>query len=329
LDDPPAPDGRWASVYVGGGTPTLLEPRQLDQLLTAVAPRLVPGAEVTVEANPESLTAEHLAVLTRWGVNRLSLGIQSFNEDLLARHGRPTRRTHLDAAKELVARWPGQLSLDLICGLGGQTGEGQLRDLEEALAWRPDHLSWYSLTVEAGTPLDKAVKAGTAGLPSEDEAARWWLEGARFLESAGLPAYEVSNFGRPGAESEHNRRYWALEPWWGLGPSSVSFLPRAGGGFEYRTEAVGLGEWLAGAAPQVEVLSALELAKDRLLVGLRQTSGAAGGLLADLLPQTLARWRGRALADEDRLMLSPEAFPFLDAFLRDAFAELDGRPEFR
>jgi len=329
LEDPPVPEARWASVYVGGGTPTLLEPRQLDQLLAAVSPRLAPGAEVTLEANPESLTTEHLAVFARRGGTRLSLGIQTFDHDLLVRYGRPTRRTHLDAAKELVARWPGQLSLDLICGLGGQTSEGQQHDLEEALTWRPDHVSWYSLTVEPGTPLGRAVQQGTAGLPSEDESARWWLEGARFLEAAGLPAYEVSNFGRPGAESVHNRRYWALEPWWGLGPSAVSFLPRSGGGFEYVTEPAALGDWLAGLAPQVEVPTALELAKDRLLAGLRQTAGVESGPWLDVLPLTVARWEGRAVAAHGRLFLTPEAFPFLDAFLRDAFAELDGRPEFR
>ena len=329
LEDPPWSDARWSSVYVGGGTPTMLEPRQLDQLLAAVAPRLVPGAEVTLEANPESLTAEHLVVLGRRGGTRLSLGIQSFDQNLLARYGRPTRRTHFDTARQLVRRWPGLLSLDLICGLGGQSAEGQLRDLEEALTWEPDHVSWYSLTVEPGTPLDRAVKQGTAGLPSEDEAARWWLEGCRFLEAAGLSAYEVSNFSRPGAESVHNRRYWALEPWWGLGPSAVSFLPRLGGGFDYLKEPASLKSWLAGVPPEVEVPTPLELAKDRLLAGLRQTAGVASGPWVDLLPRTLARWSTRIMTGNGRLFLTGEAFPFLDAFLREAFAELDERPEFR
>lgn len=329
LHQPPNDNARWATVYLGGGTPTLLSPDQLDRLLAAVAPRLQPGAEVTLEANPESLTAEHLTVLAQRHGTRLSLGIQSFNETLLERHGRATRTVHLEAARRLVARWPGQLSLDLICGLGGQTAAGQRRDLETALEWKPDHVSWYSLSVETGTPLSRSLSQGTAGLPSEDESALWWLEGRDRLEAAGLGQYEVSNFARAGAESRHNGRYWALEPWWGLGPSAASRLPRATGGFEYRTETSDLGSWLAGAEAEVEVPSQCDESKDRLLAGLRRTRGVEARPWLDLIPVTLARWSDRTTLAEGRLFLTRQAFPFLDAFLRDAFLELDERPEFR
>jgi len=286
---------------------------------------------VSFEANPESLEADHLAVLaSRPGPRlRLSLGVQSFQEELLIRHGRPTRRAHLDRARALVEAWPGELSLDLIAGLEGQTGPGQAADLAEALAWEPDHLSFYSLIVEPSTPLGRRVAAGRARLPDDDEAAAWWLEGRRRLEAGGLAAYEVSNFARPGAEARHNLRYWNLEPWWGLGPSAASFLPRARGGVEYRTEAPTLGAWRAGRAPEVEVPTALELAKDRLLTGLRQTAGISSLPWTDLLPRTLGAWEGRARVEGGRLFLAPTAFPFLDAFLRQAFSELDDRPEFR
>jgi len=323
------PDRRWATVYVGGGTPSLLSPRGLDRLLAAAEAARRPGAETTVEANPESLTGEHLAVMAARGVTRLSLGIQSFQEDLLARHGRPTRAVHLAAARRLVRDWPGRLSLDLIAGLAGQTEAGQRRDLDEALDWGAGHLSFYPLSVEPGTPLARKVARGGAGLPPSSEAERWWIEGRERIEAAGLPAYEVSNFARPGQESEHNRRYWALEPWDGFGPSATGLGPLPGGGLAYRTEVPRLAGWLAGEEPEVETPSALETAKDRLLAGLRRREGVDAGLWTPLLPRTVQGWSPVVRLDGGRLFLSGEAFLRQDAFLRDAFAELDGRPEFR
>lgn len=318
----------WATVYIGGGTPSVLSPEQLDRLLTAVALCRIPDSEATVEANPESLTAGHLEVLEKHEVSRLSLGIQSYQEDILQRHGRPTRRHHLDQARRMVRSWSGSLSLDLICGLAGQTEAGQRYDLEQALDWNPDHISFYSLTLEDGTPLAHSLRTGQCRLPDEDDADSWWHEGVRFLENAGLRQYEVSNFSRPGRESVHNQRYWNLEPWLGLGPSAVSLLPGEGG-FEYWTETENLGEWLKGRPATVERPTPLEFAKDQLLSGLRQRGGVPSTPWLSLLPQTLEKWRGRVLVEKDRLFLSREAFLFLDAFLRQAFAELDERPEFR
>lgn len=329
LSQPPEPGARWVTAYFGGGTPSLLDPGSLDRLLEAVGARLVAGAEVTFEANPESLTADHLAVLAARGVTRLSLGVQSFNEAILSRHGRPTRRVHLDRARKLVDGWPGSLSLDLIAGLEGQTEAGQRRDLDEALDWNPDHLSFYALGLEPETPLGRRAAAGRAALPETDEADRWWLEGVERIEAAGLGRYEVSNFARPGAESVHNQRYWALEPWWGLGPSAASFFPGSEGRPSYRTEVPTLAAWLSGVGPVVEVPTELELAKDRLLSGLRRTQGVSARPWMDLLPETITRWKGRIVSEDDRLFLTAQAFPWMDGFLREAFAELDGRPEFR
>ncbi len=327
LETPPSHDSRWATVYLGGGTPSLLSPEQLDRLLAKIGERRLPEAELTLEANPESLTAEHLAVLWQGGGTRLSLGIQTFQEALLKRHGRPTRHRHLDHARKLAEAWPGQLSLDLICGLSGQTAQGQRRDLERALDWEPDHLSFYSLTVEPGTPLAAREARHPSVLPG-DKGDSWWLEGRDFLEAHGYAAYEVSNFARPGAESRHNQRYWALEPWWGVGPSAVSFLP-SDRGWSYWTQTSALTPWLEGTPPDREIPTALELAKDRLLAGLRRRTGVASAPWKPLLPETLKAWEGRILEQDGRLFLSRETFPFLDAFLRQAFGELDGRPEFR
>lgn len=328
LEHPPSPEARWATVYLGGGTPTLLSPSQLERLWSAVSVRLAPGAEVTMEANPESLTSDHLEVFGRIGT-RLSLGVQSFQEELLARQGRPTTKAHLDAARRLIDRWPGQLSLDLICGLPGQSDQGQRDDWEEALSWGPDHLSWYSLTLEPGTPLARRAEQGTADLPDQSETEGWWFDGRDRFEQAGFVAYEVSNFAIPGAESIHNGRYWALEPWWGLGPSAHSYLPDEAGQMQQIFQPTSFEDWASGAPATVETPTALESVKDRLLAGLRRTTGVPVLPWIDLLPQTLGRWEGKAIQDSGRLFLSREAFPLLDSFLREAFIELDGRPEFR
>lgn len=319
---------RWATVYLGGGTPSLLTPGQLDRLLAAVVPRRQTGAETTVEANPESLGEDHLAVLSARGVTRLSLGIQSFDEAILARHGRPTRKVHLDRARSLVRSWPGRLSLDLMAGLEGQTEAGQHQDLKTALDWEPDHLSFYPLGVEPETPLGRRVARGQARLPADDDTHRWWIEGRRFLEDHGYSAYEVSNFSRPGAESVHNRRYWALEPWLGLGPSAVSFLPEEGR-MVYRTESARLIDWMTGCPAVVEAPTALELAKDRLLAGLRRVEGVEASVWEPRIPGTLGRFGPGVGRAGGRLFLTPELFLTQDAFLRSAFAELDDHPEFR
>jgi len=139
----------------------------------------------------------------------------------------------------------------------------------------------------------------------------------------------VSNFALAGAESIHNGRYWALEPWWGLGPSAHSYLPGSDGRMRHISQVSSLASWLAGVPPVVENPTDLESAKDRLLAGLRRTAGIEASPWVDRLPQTLTTWEGKVLVKDDRLFLSREAFPFLDAFLLDAFVELDGRPEFR
>ncbi len=329
LANPAVTDASWSTVYLGGGTPTLLTPVQLERLLKAVARRLETGAEMTLEANPESLTQEHLKVFSNWGGTRLSVGIQTFDEDILVRHGRPTRKADLDRTFTLTRAWPGELSLDLICALAGQTEAGQQEDLEEALTWNPDHLSFYSLTLEPGTPLAAKVAEKAEVLPAEDQASLWWLQGRDRLEAAGLNQYEVSNFARPGAQSRHNGRYWALEPWLGLGPSATSFLPAGPKGLEYRTEPELLEDWLAGREGLVEVVSGLELAKDKLLAGLRRTAGVESTEWTKIIPETIDAWTGRLINADGHLFLSREAFPFLDTFLREAFAELDSRPEFR
>lgn len=213
----------FVTLYVGGGTPSVLEQPLFGRLLGLLGPLLAPGGEWTMEANPESLTEEKLAAMRAAGVTRLSLGIQSLREDrrsFLGRvHGAQEARAALDRAR---AAGPAQLSADLLLGLPGQT-PGEVDDLLSALEG-VDHFSFYILTLEEGTPLARSVAAGQTVLPPPEEQARLLLHCRARLRGLGFPPYEISNAARPGRECRHNLRYWLGGDYLGLGPSAASLL---------------------------------------------------------------------------------------------------------
>ncbi|HZI19060.1 MAG TPA: radical SAM family heme chaperone HemW [Pyrinomonadaceae bacterium] len=214
------------TVYFGGGTPSLLEPRQLAVILEAVNRRfrVVPGAEVTMEMNPGTVTAPALREFRALGVNRASFGAQTFDDRELRRLGRShtsadTRRT----LEDLRAAGFDNLSFDLIAGLPEQTLEVWGRNLEEALALRPEHLSLYLLEVHEGTPLHDQIRRGFWRAPDPDLAAEMYTLLAEQTRRAGYEQYEISNFARPGRESRHNLKYWTGEPYYGFGCAAHSF----------------------------------------------------------------------------------------------------------
>lgn len=216
------------TVYIGGGTPSLLTPAQIGAILDGAAARfdLEAGAEITLEANPESaLKTGFLAAVRALGVNRLSLGVQSLRDDLLATLGRShdAARAHLAARAAREAGFA-NLSLDMIWGLPGQDVSAWLEDLAGITALAPEHVSCYGLSLEEGAPLAESVDAGRLFLPDEEEGARMYLEGSAYLESEGFGHYEISNYARPGRESRHNRGYWSGRDYLGLGPAAVSTL---------------------------------------------------------------------------------------------------------
>jgi oxygen-independent coproporphyrinogen-3 oxidase len=232
-EDPWAAE-RVRSVYFGGGTPSLVDPAViagvLDEARRVFGERFAPR-EITLEANPEGLDAARLSAWRRCGVDRLSLGAQSFHPGHLAFLGRAHRAADIREAMAR-ARRAGftNVSLDLIFGMPGQTPEALAEDLEEALALDPEHLSCYNLTLEPGTAHTRAFATGRFELPGEDAQARMFeLIGAR-LAAGGLRRYEISNFARPGFESVHNRHYWLRESYLGLGTGAHSFLASPRGG---------------------------------------------------------------------------------------------------
>jgi len=218
-------DGPYGSLYLGGGTPSLLSPAQLTSLLNLLkgAFRLAPDAEITLEANPENVTPEKMGVALALGVNRVSLGVQSLKEKdltLLGRRHSPARA--LGAARIIREAGCANLGLDLIYGLPGQDGPGWLENLDLALDLEPEHLSCYQLSLTPGKSL--AGPGGNLPLPGEERSRELFLLTSTFLEERGFLHYEISNFARGrGLISRHNSKYWSHTPYLGLGPSAHSF----------------------------------------------------------------------------------------------------------
>ncbi len=212
------------TVYFGGGTPSFYGEKRIRELLKAIKKRyaLAPDAEVTMEANPDSVDKGMLTRLRRAGINRLSLGVQSAcDRDLAALH-RPHTFEQAKAAVEAARKAKiKNLSLDLIYGLPGQTQEGWKDTVEEILALEPEHLSCYGLKVEDGTPLAERVARGER-LPGDDDQADMYLWTVDRLAAAGYIQYEISNFAKKGFQSRHNLRYWFLREYIGFGPGAHS-----------------------------------------------------------------------------------------------------------
>jgi oxygen-independent coproporphyrinogen-3 oxidase len=311
------------TVYLGGGTPSRLDPAALARLLEAITSDrpLVAGAEVTLEANPEDVT-EALAHAWRMaGVNRVSLGAQSFHPAVLAW----MHRTHsagqvLRAVAILRAAGIGNVSLDLIYGLPPNLGREWERDLDQALALAPDHLSLYGLTVEGHTPLARWVDRGVASPAPEERHAEEFLLAHASLIGAGFRHYEVSNYGLPGREAVHNRAYWLRAPYLGLGPSAHSAVgPRRWWNLREWSEwsrAIAAGET---AVAGEEMPDPDSVALECLYLGLRTDAGVAEGLVAEAEAR---EWQNAGWAErgQGRLRLTPQGWLRLDALVASAAA---------
>ena len=215
----------WHTVYIGGGTPSLLSPAQLERLCTQIlAMSKKNPAEFTVEMNPDDVSAQILSTAQNSGVDRLSLGVQSLNDSALRTVSRRcSRKTTLDALELVKKKWNGRLSLDAIAGLPNQNATEFLSSLAEIVSFLPEHISLYSLMVEENTPLFRSIESGRIFFDS-DEADSQWILGRDFLKSNGFLQYEVSNFAKPHAESLHNSVYWHLQDYVGAGSGATGSL---------------------------------------------------------------------------------------------------------
>ncbi len=264
------------TIYFGGGTPSLLGPEQVARILDAVHAEfhVAPNAEVTMEMNPATVTAETLAAYRGLGINRASFGVQTFNDrdlKLLARghdanDARQTFRLLRDTGFE-------NISFDLIAGLPDQTMSDWERNLDEALRMQPEHLSLYLLEIHQGTPLAEQLRSGRRPMPDEDLAAEMYELMLDKTGAAGYEQYEISNFAKPGFESRHNTKYWRLEPVYGFGVSAHSF----DGSQRYSN-----GRDTAAYVRQIEEFSSAEVTRERIdsasefiFLGLRLNAGVS------------------------------------------------------
>ncbi len=220
-------DRVFGTVYLGGGTPTALSPEQMNGLIGTVRDhfRVAPDAEWTVEANPNTALFRQLASMRDAGINRLSLGVQSFSDRVLRTLGR------LHSAEEAAeafrtARSAGfrNIGIDLIYGVPGQSEEEWDRTLDRALSLQPEHISVYSLSLDEGSRFRKDADAGRFVLPGDDLAATMYEQAVEKLDRAGYTRYELSNFALPGNACRHNMNYWERGEYLGLGPGAWSFL---------------------------------------------------------------------------------------------------------
>ncbi len=263
------------TVFVGGGTPSVLTEKQLERIADALRRSfdIEPGAEFTVEANPESLTYEKAAALKGIGVNRLSMGFQSLSERALGVLGRVHNCEKAFEAFENARRAGFEnINIDLMFGLPGEP-EGEFEDtLKRVCELGPEHISAYSLIVEEGTPLAHDISTGRLPEPDDGRDRADYSFARKILEKYGYRQYEISNFAKPGFESKHNMRYWRQKEYLGFGPAAASFER----GRRYsNTDDIGVYIKGCGRAEPEEdaVLSKEELMDEYMMLGFRMTEG--------------------------------------------------------
>ena len=323
------------SIFLGGGTPSLMEAATVGSVLDAVAAAwpVAPDAEVTLEANPTSVEAERFRGYRAAGVNRVSLGVQALNDPDLRRLGRMHSAAEaLEAVRIAQAIFP-RTSFDLIYGRPDQSPSAWEAELREAIGHAAEHLSLYQLTIEPDTWFERLHAAGRLVLPDEETGRVLYDITQETCEAAGLPAYEISNHARPGAESRHNLVYWRYGEYVGIGPGAHGRLVLPEGRVATATERVPE-RWLESVerdghgVVESESLSAEESADEFLLMGLRLREGidperyrALSGRpldhrrVADLVGDGLISGRAGT-----RLAVTPAGFPVLDAVVADLAA---------
>ncbi len=338
---------RIVTVYFGGGTPSILPPDLLDGFLERFRSVWHIGGsgptdserltEWTFESNPESITEELLTVLARNGINRLSVGVQTFQDPLLRLLGRrATREIALDALERThgFRQQIPHLNIDIIAGIPGQNEAGIREDIALAARFETDHFSLYSLTIEDRTPLQQMIHQGTVSMPLAEVQDDLWFTARDELARSNFISYEVSNFAAgSGAESVHNSRYWRLEPYLGLGPGAVSTIPVNGAAVRIRNPNLFVyGSRSRGgpAAQESETIAPTDFLFEHFITGLRTRAGVSLVRIGSIFgPETvrglepvLEDWRARQMlelsenpGDADRISLKPEHRLKLDHYL--------------
>lgn len=329
------PDRTVSTIFFGGGTPSLMQPKTVAALLEAIARhwRIAPDAEITLEANPTSVEAERFRGYRTAGVNRVSLGVQALDDRVLSELGRLHTAKEALAAVDVARRVFARYSFDLIYARPQQTPQDWAKELKLALAEAGEHLSLYQLTIEPDTPFATLHAAGKLKIPDEDNARALYDTTQEICAAHGLPAYEISNHARPGGECRHNLIYWRAHEYAGVGPGAHGRLDidgdRHATATEKRPEA-----WLdrversGHGLVTDEVLTREEASDEYLMMGLRLTEGidvsryvAVSGRALD--PERIAALHEAGLIETvplGRLRVTLPGFPVLDAVVADLAA---------
>jgi len=296
------------TVFIGGGTPSTLPAPLLKKLLTGLHERFIipTGIEFTSEANPGTLTSEWLEAAISSGVNRLSMGMQTAQPELLRTLGRIHRYEDVVESVQL-ARTMGisNLSVDLMFGLPGQTPDMWRESLAAAIALKVEHMSCYGLIPEDGTPLKHDLDTGRLSLPDEAAERQMYDDTLRILAQQGYDQYEISNFAKPGYACQHNIGYWTRVPYIGLGASAASFLQTKSGGLRL-TNPASIRDYIAMADEQAwrrrERTSLLpeDARFESLMLGLRMTAGVSEADFAAMHGVTLNDYCGDVLRQQEK-----------------------------
>lgn len=315
------------TIYLGGGTPSLLNQNQLKQIFNSLDDVFdLQPEEVTMEFNPDDVTADYLRMIKDTGVNRASMGVQSFQEEILRFMHRAHTRAEAFTALEALhkADFP-TFTADLIYGNPGQTDEMLERDIDQLLKFYPPHVSAYSLTVEPNTRLGKQVQLGRIDPPDDDDVSRQFDLVRNRLADAGIERYEVSNFAKPGKEALHNSNYWNHQNYLGLGPSANSFWWGEQGARRWRNKP-DLKHYLNQKPEEQydeqEELSLETLAEERLMLGLRTKWGVNRENLLEKyryrLSQSQEEWledqvqKGLFEPDQENIIMTPTGLKISD-----------------
>ena len=269
-----------ASIFIGGGTPSLMQPATVAALIDEVGKlwTVAPGAEITLEANPGSVEADRFAGYRSAGVNRVSIGIQALNDRDLRALGRIHSVAEARRAIDIGQRSFDRVSFDLIYARQGQTEAAWRAELAEALTIGVDHLSLYQLTIEPATAFEQLVRAGKLTIPDDDQAQSLYAITQELTTAAGLPVYEISNHARSGQESQHNLLYWRYGEYAGIGPGAHGRLIVDGVRYATSTER-NPERWVERVSAdghgriEGETLNGAQCADEALLMGLRLTEG--------------------------------------------------------
>jgi putative oxygen-independent coproporphyrinogen III oxidase len=323
------------TIFFGGGTPSLLSTSQLQQIIYVLNQYfgISPSAEISMEMDPGTFDLQHLQSYHETGVNRVSCGVQAFQETLLQASGRSHSLTDTYSAVELLHQANiTNFSLDLISGLPNQTLEMWQQSLEQAISLTPTHISVYDLTIEPGTAFGRYFQPGDQPLPSDETTAQMYRMAQEYLTAAGYEHYEISNYAKPGYQCRHNGVYWKNRPYYAFGMGAASYIE--GKRFTRPRQTQKYYDWVqAGAVIDCEVTPENEVILDTLMLGLRLAEGLdleklqhqfgtqkIEQTLKILQPYIHQNW---VIVENQNIRFNdPEGFLFSNVILSQLFAEL-------